>query len=41
MENPIKMDDLGVPLFLETPNSMAAPAQPQGRRFLQREELHS
>ena len=21
MENPIKMDDLGVPLFLETPNS--------------------
>ena len=20
MENPIKMDDLGVPLFLETPN---------------------
>ena len=22
MENPIKMDDLGVPLFLETPISM-------------------
>ena len=23
MENPIKMDDLGVPLFLETPMYMA------------------
>ena len=22
MENPIKMDDLGVPLFLETPKSI-------------------
>ena len=26
MENPIKMDDLGVPLLLETPNSIFAQA---------------
>ena len=26
MENPIKMDDLGVPLFLETPIYMAIEA---------------
>ena len=25
MENPIKMDDLGVPLFLETPISFPSP----------------
>ena len=25
MENPIKMDDLGIPLFLETPKSMVSP----------------
>ena len=25
MENPIKMDDLGVPLFLETPTKWAIP----------------
>ena len=25
MENPIKMDDLGVPLFLETPNLFVSP----------------
>ena len=30
MENPIKMDDLGVPLFLETPNSKLKCAQKPG-----------
>ncbi len=29
MENPIKMDDLGVPLFLETPTSTLGPAKTQ------------
>ena len=29
MENPIKMDDLGIPLFLETPNeSLHKPSLP-------------
>ena len=27
MENPIKMDDLGVPLFLETPISIQVPTK--------------
>ncbi len=31
MENPIKMDDLGVPLFLETPISTAVTS---GNRLL-------
>ncbi len=28
MENPIKMDDLGVPLFLETPKSLQTAQHP-------------
>ncbi len=28
MENPIKMDDLGVPLFLETPKCIYASGSP-------------
>ena len=31
MENPIKMDDLGVPLFLET--SISTPEEPNGRNL--------
>ena len=34
MENPIKIDDLGVPLFLETPNSKLKCAQKPGGRSL-------
>ena len=30
MENPIKMDDLGVPLFLETPIYLISPQVPLG-----------
>ena len=30
MENPIKMDDLGVPFFLETPTSVAKAASGTG-----------
>ena len=34
MENPIKMDDLGVPLFLETPIwTCYLPGQPYGKSF--------
>ena len=29
MENPIKMDDLGVPMFLETPIESGAPVKYQ------------
>ena len=29
MENPIKMDDLGVPLFLETPTSASSILHPR------------
>ena len=34
MENPIKMDDLGVPLFLETPNMAEKPEKNYSLNFL-------
>ena len=34
MENPIKMDDLGVPLFLETPTSLPEKSDPKSFRLI-------
>ena len=34
MENPFKMDDLGVPLFLETPKSQTASFRQKQRLLL-------
>ena len=48
MENPIKMDDLGVPLFLETPiyhrnqqyvGKYASPMDPMGYKLVFGKEL--
>ena len=33
MEIPVKMDDLGVPLFLETPNSHCPPQKKRAENF--------
>ena len=34
MENPMKMDDLGVPLFSETPKSTTGESSQDGRRVV-------
>ena len=39
MENPIKMDDLGVPLFLETPRYTIKVSGPRGFQSLSQELL--
>ena len=41
MENPIKMDDLGVPLFLETPKSSYLSIHPQGLHFWRLSKMDS
>ena len=38
MENPIKMDDLGVPLFLETPISLCKPPIRPFARYLEQNQ---